>query len=84
MPSRPLKSRRYTILRYTGKFSPSFTCFVQVAKARETEQKIDVELKELQATLANIEQARPFDQLTVCPDLPSSFYGVIDVYRMVD
>jgi len=35
-----------------------------VAKARETEEKIDVELKELQATLANIEQARPFDQLT--------------------
>ncbi|EAU84942.1 ATP synthase d subunit [Coprinopsis cinerea okayama7 len=35
-----------------------------VAKAKETEQKIDVELKELQATLANIEDARPFDQLT--------------------
>jgi F-type H+-transporting ATPase subunit d len=39
-------------------------CF-QVEKAKETEEKIDVELKELQATLANIEQARPFDQLTV-------------------
>ncbi|KAF9468796.1 ATP synthase d subunit [Collybia nuda] len=36
-----------------------------VAKAKETEEKIDVELKELQATLANIEDARPFDQLTV-------------------
>ncbi|PBL02163.1 ATP synthase d subunit [Armillaria gallica] len=36
-----------------------------VAKAQETEAKIDVELKELQATLANIEEARPFDQLTV-------------------
>ncbi|KAG6901881.1 hypothetical protein C0995_007005 [Termitomyces sp. Mi166 len=36
-----------------------------VEKAKETEQKIDVELKELQATLANIEEARPFDQLTV-------------------
>ncbi|KAF8974694.1 ATP synthase d subunit [Flammula alnicola] len=36
-----------------------------VAKAKETEEKIDVELQELQATLANIEQARPFDQLTV-------------------
>ncbi|KAJ2916487.1 hypothetical protein MD484_g3909, partial [Candolleomyces efflorescens] len=35
-----------------------------VEKAKETEQKIDVELKELQATLANIEDARPFDQLT--------------------
>lgn len=36
-----------------------------VEKARETEQKVDLELKELQATLANIEEARPFDQLTV-------------------
>jgi len=35
-----------------------------VAKAEETEAKIDIELKELQATLANIEDARPFDQLT--------------------
>ncbi|EKM80236.1 ATP7 subunit D of the stator stalk of mitochondrial F1F0 ATP synthase [Agaricus bisporus var. burnettii JB137-S8] len=35
-----------------------------VAKAQETEAKIDVELKELQATLANIEDARPFDELT--------------------
>ncbi|KAG6865723.1 hypothetical protein C0991_012369 [Blastosporella zonata] len=36
-----------------------------VEKAQETEQKIDLELKELQATLANIEDARPFDELTV-------------------
>ncbi|TEB35478.1 ATP synthase d subunit [Coprinellus micaceus] len=35
-----------------------------VAKAKETEEKIDIELQELQATLANIEDARPFDQLT--------------------
>ncbi|PFH52550.1 hypothetical protein AMATHDRAFT_74036 [Amanita thiersii Skay4041] len=35
-----------------------------VAQAKETEQKIDVELKQLQETLANIEEARPFDQLT--------------------
>ncbi|KAF8665793.1 hypothetical protein AX16_000238 [Volvariella volvacea WC 439] len=35
-----------------------------VEKAKETEAKIDVELKELQATLANIEEARPFDELT--------------------
>ena len=32
--------------------------------AHETEQKIDVELKELRQTLANIEEARPFEQLT--------------------
>ncbi|EIM88153.1 mitochondrial ATP synthase [Stereum hirsutum FP-91666 SS1] len=35
-----------------------------VAKAKETEAQIDVELKELQATLANIEEARPFEDLT--------------------
>ncbi|KAI0733451.1 ATP synthase d subunit [Fomitopsis betulina] len=35
-----------------------------VAKAKETTEKIDVELKDLQATLANIEDARPFDELT--------------------
>ena len=36
-----------------------------VARAKETEEKIDVELKDLQATLANIEDARPFEDLTV-------------------
>ncbi|KDQ64984.1 hypothetical protein JAAARDRAFT_146282 [Jaapia argillacea MUCL 33604] len=36
-----------------------------VAKAKETAEKIDVELKDLQATLANIEEARPFEDLTV-------------------
>lgn len=38
---------------------------LQVSRAKETETKIDEELKELQATLANIEEARPFDDLTV-------------------
>ncbi|KAH9983481.1 ATP synthase d subunit [Russula compacta] len=36
-----------------------------VAKAKETEAQIDVELKDLQATLANIQDARPFEDLTV-------------------
>ncbi|EGO01569.1 ATP7, subunit D of the stator stalk of mitochondrial F1F0 ATP synthase [Serpula lacrymans var. lacrymans S7.3] len=36
-----------------------------VTKAKETAEKIDVELKELQVTLANIEDARAFDDLTV-------------------
>ncbi|KAE9404493.1 ATP synthase d subunit [Gymnopus androsaceus JB14] len=36
-----------------------------VSKAKETEQKIDLELKELQATLSNIQDARPFQDLTV-------------------
>ncbi|KAI0079764.1 ATP synthase d subunit [Panus rudis PR-1116 ss-1] len=35
-----------------------------VAKAQETSEKIDVELKDLQATLANIEDARPFEDLS--------------------
>ncbi|TRM68494.1 hypothetical protein BD626DRAFT_451034 [Schizophyllum amplum] len=34
-----------------------------VATAKETEQKIDIELKDLQATLANIEEARSFENL---------------------
>ena len=42
-----------------------FVNFLQVAKAKETEAQIDVELKDLQATLANIEEARPFEDLTV-------------------
>jgi F-type H+-transporting ATPase subunit d len=36
-----------------------------VAKAQETEKHIDVELEDLQATLKNIESARPFEDLTV-------------------
>jgi hypothetical protein len=42
---------------------------VQVASAQEMEEKIDVEIKQLQATLANIEEARPFEDLTVRPRL---------------
>jgi len=44
--------------------SPSHNAF-QVSRAKETETKIDEELKQLQATLANIEEARPFEDLTV-------------------
>jgi F-type H+-transporting ATPase subunit d len=36
-----------------------------VAKAQETEKHIDVELEDLQATLKNMESARPFEDLTV-------------------
>jgi hypothetical protein len=38
---------------------------MQIAKAKETEAKIDIELKDLQATLSNIQDARPFEDLTV-------------------
>ena len=44
----------------------------QVAKAKETTEKIDAELKDLQATLANIEEARPFEDLTVSSTRGSS------------
>ena len=46
--------------------SPTRLFFFKVAKAKEAEEKIDSELKTLQQTLADIEEARPFDQLTVC------------------
>lgn len=55
---------------------------VQVEKAKETAQKIDVELKDLQVTLANIEEARPFEDLTVsfaccqCTRILTRFVGV--------
>lgn len=36
-----------------------------VKNAEETKGRVDLELKDLQKTLKNIEDARPFDQLTV-------------------
>ena len=33
--------------------------------AEETKGRVDLELKDLEATLKNIEEARPFDELTV-------------------
>lgn len=38
---------------------------MKVENAKLTEKKIDEELTDLQATLANIEEVRPFDELTV-------------------
>ena len=62
-PSKPSRLRLYASLyRYT--LSPPHRP-LQVSRAKETETKIDEELKELQATLANIEEARPFEDLTV-------------------
>ena len=37
----------------------------QIENAKVTEKKIDEELNDLQATLANIEDVRPFDELSV-------------------
>jgi hypothetical protein len=36
-----------------------------VKSAEETKGKVDLELKDLEKTLKNIEEARPFDELTV-------------------
>ncbi|KAH9888666.1 hypothetical protein F4778DRAFT_773480 [Xylariomycetidae sp. FL2044] len=36
-----------------------------IKNAQATKEKVDLELKDLQATLKNIETARPFDQVTV-------------------
>lgn len=36
-----------------------------VKNAQATKEKVDLELKDLEATLKNIETARPFDELTV-------------------
>ena len=47
---------------------------MQIAKAKETEAKIDVELKDLQATLSNIQDARPFEDLTVRCSRPRSAF----------
>lgn len=50
-------------------FSPSCPLALlhaqQVEQAQATSSKIEAELKDLKATLKNIEDARPFNQLTV-------------------
>ena len=48
---------------------------MQIAKAKETEVPIDVKLRDLQEALANIQDARPFKDLTVRfhPPLPCLF-----------
>jgi hypothetical protein len=48
---------------------------LQVEKAQETAAQIDLELKELQSTLANIEDARPFEDLTVRLNLGTGHFG---------
>ncbi|KII95940.1 hypothetical protein PLICRDRAFT_48866 [Plicaturopsis crispa FD-325 SS-3] len=48
-----------------------------VAKAQETAEKIDLELKDLQATLANIEDARPFEELT-CEDVGAAHPRILE------
>ena len=46
----------------------------QIENAKATEAKIDEELKDLQATLANIEEVRPFDEHTVRTSATSPKY----------
>lgn len=61
---RPLRPRRSVVILVPTVRHLTLD-MVQVEKANETAQKIDVELKDLQVTLANIEEARPFEDLTV-------------------
>ncbi|EDR12517.1 uncharacterized protein LACBIDRAFT_312017 [Laccaria bicolor S238N-H82] len=49
-----------------------------IAKAQETEEKIDIELKQLHETLANIENARPFEQLTT-EDVAKAHPRIVEV-----
>ena len=44
--------------------------------AEETKGRVDLELKDLEKTLKNIEEARPFDELTVV-----CFTGDVDHYH---
>ncbi|KAI1211818.1 uncharacterized protein F4807DRAFT_416512 [Annulohypoxylon truncatum] len=51
-----------------------------VKNAESTKEKVDLELKDLEATLKNIETARPFEELTVvCRDTNTTLFikGVI-------
>ena len=43
-----------------------------VKSARETEKKIQEQLKDLETTIKNIEEARAPDELSVCP--PSQYF----------
>lgn len=42
-----------------------FRCRKQIESAKQAATKIEAELGDLSSTLKNIEDARPFDQLTV-------------------
>lgn len=61
-----------------------------VKSAEQTKAVVDAELKDLEATLKNIEEARPFEDLTVvclfdiaivnCAGLPVSFFTDISMF----
>ena len=48
-----------------------------VKSAEETKGKVDLELKDLEKTLKNIEEARPFDELTVVRVTGSMDVGMV-------
>ncbi|KAJ3912329.1 hypothetical protein F5877DRAFT_54193, partial [Lentinula edodes] len=54
-----------------------------VSTAKETEEKIDAELGDLQATQANIEEARPFQDLTVL-DIGEAHPRIIETVETVE
>lgn len=49
-----------------------------VKSAEETRGRVDVEVRELEKTLRNIEEARPFEELTVV-SIPSFSRGTVRV-----
>lgn len=65
------EAKAVSFLYYRLSTCTNITLFIQVEKASSTVQKIDAELKDLQATLGHIEGSRPIEQLTVCIE-----YGV--------
>lgn len=51
-----------------------------IKNAEETKNKVDLELKDLEATLKNIETARPFDELTVVrTEMELCWFGLGDI-----
>lgn len=58
--------------------------FTQIENAKATEQKIDEELKGLQATLANIENVRPFDELSVSMPYVQFVFCYSDLLQVSD
>ncbi|KAH9970821.1 ATP synthase d subunit [Lactifluus volemus] len=53
----------------------------QIAKAKETEAQIDVELNDLQATLSNIQDARSFEDLTTVENMMKKGKWTVPGYR---
>jgi hypothetical protein len=54
-----------------------------VKNAEETKGRVDLELKDLEKTLKNIEEARPFEELTVVCITGLFAYGIVRLTLMI-